>query len=704
MSLDDFVEEQIYNFKRLGNYGVFQTGASFPVEYLLTTFSAAELSKLTLARDIHPDKLSFELLMQRDLDEQRVCREMEPYLNPNPSQLTPGELQSKVIYFPPLLAAIVPVTGRVMETGYAKEHRKIVTHEGQEQIKHILREWYGWFKLTYLPSQHPQAYRLQVEIDDKITAVGVQCEPVQLDLSLASGEQSGVKLVLIDGQHRWFALQQVYQKQPEKLKALRVPLCLLFAPEAKNDQESALNRTPTVPEVFRRLFVDINSTAQSVSGHFTILLSDNSIGSLVCRHFCDQVLQKHGREGLAVIEWNSKTKREAHQIIRPYSLISIGILNQALEDSIGDRHSLLKYLLQQDEIATDLKQESTEIRWNRFSLSQKSGIEKQMIKYWVPCLERILFGSQQWAQAFGIFQVQLNQLKSLSDSHEDNALEARQVVEKILDYFPIKRGKSFTSARLLERDFDIAVKAERQQRLVPLFQYAWFQRALFEAWAQVLNLIRSEVPDPLIATNGFIELLDLAFHEQSAFWQVEQVYLQHTVFLGQKFIARQQTRKILTSLLLAHLTNPLVNESVVNSLELTEKAHNKVSLLLQKLGKIGVAQFLKELAVLKTKHFKAAYRVDFSLNSEEREALQKAQEEQQRHKVDVKAGKAATSAFSTPFDQLVTQYVTASIESATKAFKNHLYGTEMENDTLESKPAASQKGLELGGRKDVKEV
>ncbi len=63
MSLEDFVGEQIYNFRRLGNYGVFQTGGSFPVEYLLTTFTAAELSKLTLARDIHPDKLSFELLM-----------------------------------------------------------------------------------------------------------------------------------------------------------------------------------------------------------------------------------------------------------------------------------------------------------------------------------------------------------------------------------------------------------------------------------------------------------------------------------------------------------------------------------------------------------------------------------------------------------------------------------------------------------------
>ncbi len=562
MSLEQFVEEQIYNFKRLGNYGVFQTGGSFPVEYLLTTFSAAELSKLTLARELYPDKLSFDLLMQRELDEQRVFKEMEPYLNPNPNQVSPSELSQRVVYFPPLLAAIVPVTGRVMETGYTKEHSQIVNQNGQEQIKHIIREWYGYFKLTYLPSHHPHAHLVQVQNEDKITAQGVQCEPVQLDLCLATGEETGVKLVIIDGQHRWFALQQVYQKQPEKMTELRVPLCLLFVPNATNHQESAFKRTPTVPEVFRRLFVDINSTAQSVSGHFTILLSDSTIGNLVCRQFCDHILQKHGREGLAVIEWNSKAK--ATQMLHPYSLTSIGILNQALEDSIGDRHSLLKYLLQAQEITADLKQDTTEIRWNRFSLGQKNRLEKQARKYWVPCLERILFGSQQWAQAFGIFKTHLNQLKSLSNSHEAEALEARQVVAKILDYLPIKHGKSFTSTRMMERDFDIAVKRERQQRLVPLFQYAWFQRALFEAWAQVLDMVRVEVPKPSKATNGFIRLLDLAFHPQNTFWHTEQVYLQHTVFLEQQFIARQQTGKILTNLLLAHLVNPLVTQSVVN--------------------------------------------------------------------------------------------------------------------------------------------
>jgi len=691
MLLEDLVGEEIYNFKRLGNYGVFQTGGSFPVEYLLTTFSCAELSKLTLARDISPDKLSFELLMQRDLDEQRVYREMEPYLTPNPSQVSPDELQSRVVYFPPLLAAVVPVTGRVMEMGYAKEHSYIVTPNGQEQIKHIIREWYGCFKLTYLPSLHPQAHQIPILLDNQITPKGVQREPVQLDLCLASGDETGVKLVIIDGQHRWFALQQVYQKQPDKLKELRVPLCILFVPFATNHQESKVKRTPTVPEVFRRLFVDINSTSQSVSGHFTILLSDRTLGSLVCRQFCDYLLEQHGREGLAVIEWHSKAKREASQMSHPYSLISIGMLNQALEESIGERQLLLKYLLQQDEIAGDLEQESLEIRWNRFSLGQKNLLEKQVRKYWVPCLERLIFSSQQWGQAFGIFQSHLNQLKSLSDSHEPDALEAQQVLASILDYLPIKQGKSSQTARIMARDFELAVKRDREERLVPLFQYAWFQRAVFEAWAQVLNLVHLEVCEPLKATNGFIELLDLAFEKKSAFWQVEQMYLQHTVFWGQKFIARQQTRKILTHLLLAHLANLWITQSVMNRMEVTESAEKKVNLMLQKLGKTAVAKFLKALAVAKTKHFKADYRVDASLSQKERDALQNAEAEQQRQESNVKAGLAVPSESSKPFDQLVSHYVTVSIELATKAFKNQLYGTDMENDTVVSQPKASQK-------------
>jgi len=86
MPLESFGEEQIYNFERIGSFGRFYSGKSFPIEYIMTSFRAAELSELTFARDIRPDKIDFELLMQRDIDEERVRIEMEPYLNPNPKK------------------------------------------------------------------------------------------------------------------------------------------------------------------------------------------------------------------------------------------------------------------------------------------------------------------------------------------------------------------------------------------------------------------------------------------------------------------------------------------------------------------------------------------------------------------------------------------------------------------------------------------
>ena len=44
----------------------------FPLECLQTIFSAADLSCLSFSRDISPDTLNFELLMQREIDEKRI--------------------------------------------------------------------------------------------------------------------------------------------------------------------------------------------------------------------------------------------------------------------------------------------------------------------------------------------------------------------------------------------------------------------------------------------------------------------------------------------------------------------------------------------------------------------------------------------------------------------------------------------------------
>ncbi|RKZ84015.1 MAG: hypothetical protein DRR19_18300 [Candidatus Parabeggiatoa sp. nov. 1] len=685
MLLDFFSDEPTDNFKHVGSFGIFASGGSFPIEYFLTTFSCAELSNLTFAREISPDKLNFELLMQRYIDEERVRLEMEPYLNPSLNTSSPNDKNERTVYFPPLLAAIVPVTGKVMEAYYTSESGKIVTvsTEGQKPVKHIIREWQDLFKLTYFPSEQPDAYPLQIKNDGKTTTVGVRCEPVQLEVSLADSEQTGVKLVIIDGQHRLFTLQQVYKKHPELLKNTRVPVCILFVPKAtvaKNQAEAHV-QVPTVSEIFRRLFLDINNKVQSISGHVSILLSDNTLSSLTCRQFCNYILEQRGREGLAVIEWNTKTKGASNQIIRPYSITSIGILGKALEECIAPRKRLMKYILQLDEVANalepifdgdDTPPNYQEIQWNKFSPNQKKILEQQVIKYLIPSLERLLFGNQAFAKAFDVFGHHLKKIKNLAKSEQPNASDAQQVVTQILD--SIKDRKLSRAARVIFRDFEVAVKQDKEANVSPLIQYVLFQRALFEAWAQILDIARFEVPVPDHATQGFIQLLDLAFREQGTFFSFDQPYMQQTVFSGNKFIAKEETRKILTSLLIAHLANPSYAQQVINKMQLTETDANQLTVKFKNQGQTAISTVLDFFELAKKRHFLVNYRVNLSIESREREELIEAEDEQKRHRKEVKEGKRLKTEVSKRFDNLVDNFVKAEIELATERFQNKLYG------------------------------
>ncbi len=683
MSLESFGEEQIYNFERVGSFGRFYSGESFPIEYIMTSFSAAELSELTFARDIRPDEIDFELLMQRDIDEERVRIEMAPYLNPSADKFTLAEIRSRAVFFPPLLAAIVPTKGKAMETYYTDEQCYLAENNTNNK-EQVIREWPGLFKLTYFSSNRPHAYQLEMTTK-KDSTIGVQREPVKLDIRIAKGNQYGAKLVIIDGQHRLFTLKQVYEKNPNLLENLGVPVCILFAPNAtaQKNQEYNPYRVPTVPEVFRHLFVDVNNTAKQVGGHFNILLSDDSIGSIVCRKFCHHILNKLGTEGLAVLEWNTKTKSDAAKIMRSYSITSIGIIDKALETSIGNRKLLLKYILKLDEVNNALypngdEQEETIldypiVQWNKFSLSQKNILEAQVIKYLIPCLELIFFNTQEFATSFEIFRNELNKLKELADSDELDALDARQALNQILDYMPIGEGKNFESARLIYRNFELKIKKEKEEHII---QYGLFQKALFDAWAQILDIGRTYVEDPREVTKGFVKLLDLALAEGGQFFVFEQLYMQHTVFNGTKIIVRQETRKILAQLLMAHLANPFNTKQVCSEMGVADNTFQK---LLKKLHEKGVAaqrEFPKYYELARKKTFKANYRVYLSIDGKERQELAEAEEEQKIQRREVKEGKRAKTEVSDRFDRLVNKHVKSDVDLAIKALENSLFDND----------------------------
>lgn len=680
MPLESFGEEQLYNLERIGSFGRFYTGNSFPIEYIMTTFSSAELSELTFARDIRPDKIDFELLLQRDIDEERVRLEMEPYLNPQ--QLTPAEIRSRAVFFPPLLAAIVPTKGKTMAAYYSDEQGDIQLMPGSHK-EYIIREWPGLFKLTYFASASPSAYRLQIYKgnDDDTIEVGVQREPVQMEIRLAKGNQYGARLVIIDGQHRLFTLNKVYEKHPELLENLGVPVCILFAPNAtvqKNREYASLIRVPTVPEVFRHLFVDVNSTAKQVSGHFNILLSDNTIGNITCRKFCDYVLNKIGPEGLAVIEWNTKTKKLSTIINRTYSITSIGIIEKALAESIGSRKLLVKYLLNLEEMKKELYPNGEEdpdyptIQWDKFAISQKSVIEGQIKKYLIPCLELLFFRTPEFATAFEIFLTELNRLKKLANSDQQEAPDARQAVSQVIDYIPIGEGKSFESVRLVYRNFEANIKQEKDTQLSVIIQYALFQRAIFEAWAQLLDLARTFALDPREVTKGLVTLLELALQNQGQCFTFARLYLQHTVFAGNKIIGREETKKNLTHLLLAHLANPAYAEQVCSDMGTPEDEFDPLWEKLQDKGQTAALEFQKAYETACKRTFKTNYQVDLALKGAEREELLAAEDEQKRHLREVKEGKRAKTEVSEWFETLVEEYVKPDVNLACAELKNSL--------------------------------
>ncbi|HCD7748935.1 TPA: hypothetical protein ND538_004801, partial [Serratia marcescens] len=143
----------------------------------------------------------------------------------------------------------------------------------------------------------------------------------------------------IDGQHRLFALNYLRKEHSDKIKNIVVPVCIVYSPYSTLIN-SAVVQVPTIPEVLRNLFVDINSTVERVSGHFLTLLSDRTLGSIICREFCKKILSERQEYGLGLIEWNTKKHKESLEISRDYTITSIGVINNILEDCFGTRNGI----------------------------------------------------------------------------------------------------------------------------------------------------------------------------------------------------------------------------------------------------------------------------------------------------------------------------------------------------------------------------
>ena len=317
-----------YNYEKFGATGAFVTENSSPVEYFLTSIPISQIDELCFARDVESKTKNFDYLIQRDIDEERARKDICSYLADSE--------KGKVIFLPPLIAAVIGVdTDGVIEDYYPDceisiDNTAITTINTEvEDEQDIIREWPGLFKISTIVDKKNGT---KLVTDDVISHIPLDIQQANFKMNLKKTTTGG-RLVVIDGQHRLFALKYLMANEPSKVKNLTIPICIMYSPLSTSQNKKENDDIPTITNVLRKLFVDVNSTVEKVSGHFLTLLSDDNLGSIVCRDFCSKVHNEgvnNGR-GLGLIEWNTKNDKESKTISRSHSITSIGVIYDTLE-------------------------------------------------------------------------------------------------------------------------------------------------------------------------------------------------------------------------------------------------------------------------------------------------------------------------------------------------------------------------------------
>lgn len=669
--MKSFGKKELYNLHHIGSFGRFYSGKSFPVEFLQTSFSASELLDLKFAREVKQDHIDFDLLMQRDIDEERVKTKMEPYIDPD--DVTSSEIKSRAIFFPPLLVAIIPVENGEMLSYYSNE----TCYPDEDNF---VREWPGLFKLTFFPSDAADAYQFKDQNGDPVP---VDREPVKLSVKTAKGHRKGAMLVVIDGQHRLHALRQVYEKKPSLIEDLVVPVCVLYGPHCTESMQEQYGdvKVPKVSEVFRHLFVDINTTMELVGGHFNILLSDSNIGQLACRRFCDVVLERYGPKGLALVEWNTKNKKESTIIKKSYPITSIGIIDKALDDNFNkrrrQRQPLLKYIAGIENVESEYDEDDDvqiEVEWERFSLSQKAEIEENLKKTLCFELTKIFFESDFYKPIFDVFDSAISEMESLAKEGTDRSVELKRVMNQVLEYVPIQSGNNFEEARNEYVKFENRVEANLENKISPIVRYAIFQRALIQAWVRFLEIQRKASVDLSLATDSFLKLINLAAVNQGSLFAPSHRYMQYSVFSRTKIKPKEDTKDSLANLIMALLGQDENVEKVIadlDSIGSEEKVELKSDLF--EVGQDSASKFIEHYKKSRKADFIASYRVDFdNLDPEERERLGDLQDEYEKHKKQHRNGEIPKERISTKFFEEVEKFVQQDLSESADELKQAL--------------------------------
>jgi hypothetical protein len=670
MSNRRLTQQISYNFDRVGAFGRYVAARSIPLEFIQTTFTINELDKLSYARDVQT-VLNFEFLMQRDIDESRAIAQISEYLLPSSDTVS----SEKPVFLPPLIAAIVPTDSQRNIELHLPQEKLLISSDSQGEI--FTREWGNFFQVTHYGAE--AGCDVRMGSGEEACTKRVDISQARLALRLGINNESGVRLVVIDGQHRLFALRYLRDKMYSKVSEFIIPVCILYSPQSTSIEGEGNGRPAiSIPEVLRRVFVDVNSTVERVSGHFFILLSDDTLGSIICRTFCEAALSK-GREALAVIEWNTKSHKESQTISRSYSVTSIGVLDKALAENFGkskDARLLWEWLQLDDAFPTSKEDSESEdegflgnFPWRDFSPSQKAVLAKKVETEFVPCLTKIFLESKPYSSLLESFKHVLAQkIGEAQNSRTPEAMHLDIVKDHLLNYIPLP--ETAKHARVQLQIFLSEVEEERKHReAASILTLAIFQRGVIYAWRILVEKFIAYGFRPMEATDFFVLLLSNALARDRQLFSPEMGYNQNVIFNGVKIRPQVRTREHVKQLILAVMGSETNMRKLVEKLtfELPEELHES----LVDLGFNQATDFIADMIKLKEKSFKKLYKTNLSLSSLDKEKLLRAEAAQEKTRLKIKNGDTDIEV-DDEFDKLVSKHINEEVEKSKTQLQSRL--------------------------------
>jgi hypothetical protein len=323
-----------------GTWGQFVTPAG-EVHFLLTKARLGQsgidnerrlTSQLRPVREVlDSEKLNFNQLLQRDLDDHRVATQLIPYLL-EPEKTGPS-------FFPPIMTVLLPFSSErpidlFPELDFSGTNQ-------DEQLKQIF----------WQEDRAANAFRIRRMADE-------QGNLHEIKLGQVSWNDEAAKLVVLDGQHRAMALiaidrtlngtwdqnsgtrfrhfyehriQSILEaaKQREQqidLSRIEIPVTVCWFP---NGSEAARNPHGAA----RKLFVDVNKEARQPSEARLILLSDAELINIFTRSLLNRLREENPPLPLYAIEYDNPDD-DITQPVRWSAMANLSLLKRAIQFTV----------------------------------------------------------------------------------------------------------------------------------------------------------------------------------------------------------------------------------------------------------------------------------------------------------------------------------------------------------------------------------